>query len=249
MLALAAGRLGEAEDLVSQAFALGQRALPTAATPVYHLQRYTFCDFRGSLEEVEADICELAAEYPARLVFRCALALLHARIGRTREAKRALDDLAQDDFSALPFDQEWLYGISLLTETSALLGDTHSAPVLYRLLVPWATLNVADVGEGIRGSVARYLGLLAAARSSWMVAAEHFEQALKQNSRMGARPWVTHTRYDYACMLLERDEAGDRERAEELLASAQAACESLGMTALADKITALDRELESHLAG
>src|SRR3954453_22557251 len=52
--------------------------------------------------------------------------------------------------------------MSLLAETSALLGDGASAAVLYRLLLPWAKCNAADHPEGIRGSISRYLGLLAA---------------------------------------------------------------------------------------
>jgi eukaryotic-like serine/threonine-protein kinase len=243
MLALAAGRLSEAEELVPRAFAVGQRAQPTAATPVYVVQRFTLCDFRGGLEAVEPAIRELVAEYPARLIFRCALALLHARLGRTPEAKRALDDLAGDDFSALPFDQEWLYGMSLLAETSVLLGDTDSAFVLYRLLVPWATLNVADVGEGIRGSVARYLGILATMTKSWVEAERHFEAALAMNARMGARPWLAHTHSDYARMLIARDEPGDRGRARELAGRALEAYRSLGMDSFAAEAARLEREL------
>jgi hypothetical protein len=56
---------------------------------------------------------------------------------------------------------------------------------------------------------------------------------------MGARPWLAHTQYDYARMLLARGAAGDRERAEELLASATALAQALGMTALIDKLAAL----------
>jgi tetratricopeptide (TPR) repeat protein len=243
MLALAAGRLSEAEELVPRAFALGQRAQPTAATPVYVLQRFTLRDFQGGLEAVEPAIRELVAEYPARLMFRCALALLHARLGRTPEAKRALDDLARDDFSALPFDQEWLYGMSLLAETSALLGDTDSASVLYRLLVPWATLNVADVGEGIRGSVARYLGILATMTKSWPEAELHFDAALAMNERMGARPWLAHTQGDYARMLIARDEPGDRGRALRLAGRALEAYRSLGMDSFAAQAARVEREL------
>jgi DNA-binding SARP family transcriptional activator len=243
MLALAAGRLSEAEELVPRAFALGQRAQPTAATPVYVLQRFTLRDFRGGLAAVEPAIRELVAEYPARLIFRCALALLHARLGRTSEAKRALDDLAGDDFSALPFDQEWLYGMSLLAETSALLGGTDSASVLYRLLVPWATLNVADVGEGIRGSVSRYLGILATMTKSWVEAELHFEAALAMNERMGARPWLAHTHSDYARMLIARDKPADRGRALELAGRALEAYRSLGMDSFAAEAARLEREL------
>ena len=182
------GRLTDAEELIAQAFALGGRALPDVAIPVYRLQRYALCDFQGRLEEVEPAIRDLVAEYPARPVFRCALAHLHARLGHATEAKRALDDLAQDDFSGLPFDQEWLFGMSLLAETSALLGDSASAAVLYRLLVPWAAFNAADHPEGIRGSISRYLGLLATMTQSWPRAELHFEDALAGTSGWARAP-------------------------------------------------------------
>jgi DNA-binding SARP family transcriptional activator len=242
MLALAAGRLTEAEELVPRALALGERAQPTAAIPVYRIQRYTLCDFRGGLEEVEPAISDLVAEYPARRIFSCVHAHLSARLGRLREAKHELDDLAGDDFSALPFDQEWLYGMSLLAETAVLLDDTASAAVLYRLLLPWAALNVVDQAEGIRGSLARYLGMLAMTGKRCDDAELHFEDALSMNARMGARPWLAHTANDYARMLHARDGRGDRERAQELLDRALGTYRELGMDTYAAAAAALAQE-------
>ncbi len=241
MLALGAGRLTEAEELVPRALALGERAQPTAAIPVYQLQRYTLCDFRGGLEEVEPAISDLAAEYPARRIFSCVLAHLRARLGRLPEAKRELDDLTGDNFAALPFDQEWLYGMSLLAETAVLLNDTDSAAVLYRLLLPWAALNAVDQAEGIRGSVARYLGMLATTGKHWEDAELHFEHALAMNAEMGARPWLAHTANDYARMLRIREGRGDRERARELLDTARAIYRELDMGSYAAEAAALAR--------
>jgi DNA-binding SARP family transcriptional activator/tetratricopeptide (TPR) repeat protein len=229
MLALAEGRLDEAEDLVEQAFRAGERAQPEMALPAYVLQRYTLAEFRGRVEEVEPAVRDLVARYPARPVFRCALAHLDGRLGRHEEARQALDDMAADDFSALPFDQEWLFGLSLLAETCAGLNATTSAPVLYRLLRPWATFNAADPYEGIRGSVSRYLGLLAMSMGRWSDAAQHFEDAVASNARMGLRPWLAYTQQDYARTLLARDEPGNRERAEKLSDSALATYRALGM--------------------
>jgi len=235
MLELAAGRLDEAEKLVSDAFALGERAQPEMAIPVYALQRYTLCDFRGNLNEVEPAIRELVADYPARPVFRCALAHLQARLGRLPEAQQSLDDLAGDNFSALPFDQEWLYGMSFLAETCALLADTDSADVLYRLLVPWGAFNAADPHEGIRGSVSRYLGLLATSMQRWSEAPLHFEDALAMNASMGVRPWLAHTQHDYAHMLLQRSEPGDDANAHAFLLTALATYRELGMESYAEQ--------------
>ena len=248
MLALAAGRLASADELVEQALALGERAQRGAAITVYHVQRYTLCEFRGNLEGVESAIADLLREYPARPVFRCVLVHLQARVGRLADAKRTLHDLARDDFSALPFDQEWLFGMSLLAETSALLGDIDSAATLYRLLAPWAALNVVDQAEGIRGSVARYLGILTTATRRSEEAERHFEDALAMNARMGARPWLAHTQHDYARMLLARDGPGHREHAQELLDVAAATYRELGMEGYAGSTSELARQVATSQA-
>ena len=36
---------------------------------------------------------------------------------------------------------EWLLGLSLLSETSALIEEIDSVAVLYELLLPWAAVN------------------------------------------------------------------------------------------------------------
>ena len=229
MLALAAGRLTEAEELIPQAFAFGRPVLPDMAIPLYRLQIHALRDLQGRLEEIEPEIRDLVAEYPARPVFRCVLAHVHARLGRVTEAQQALDDFGQDDFAGLPFDQEWLYGMSLLAETAALLGDSGSAAVLYPLLAPWASFSAADHPEGYRGSISRYLGLLATLTQSWEEAERHFEVALATDARSGARPWLAHTEHDYARMLHARDGRGDRERAHALLDQARNTYQELGM--------------------
>jgi tetratricopeptide (TPR) repeat protein len=229
MFALAAGRLSEAEELVAQAFAFGERSLPDVAIPVHRLQCYALRDFQGRLEEIAPEIRDLVAAYPTRPALRCALAHIHARLGRIAQAKRMLDDLARDNVAGLPFDQEWLYGMSLLAETSAHLGDSASGAVLHRLLGPWAAFSAADHPEGFRGSIARYLGLLATMTQSWEDAERHFEHALATNAEMGARPWLAHTQSDYARMLHARNDRDDRERAEALLDAARTTYRELGM--------------------
>jgi len=230
-LALAAGRFGQAAELIPQAYALGERSKPDFATPVYRLQRYTLCDFRGDSAELEPEMQALAADYPARPAFRCALAHLHARSGRLEEARRALDDLAQNRFSAVPVDQERLFAMSFLAETSALLSDPQSASVLYALLLPYEALNAADWPEGIRGAVARYLGLLATTIKEWDAALSHFEDAVAMNSRMGAMPWLALTQEDYARMLIARGVQRDGDRASELFDEALATYRAVGMDA------------------
>jgi tetratricopeptide (TPR) repeat protein len=228
MLELAAGRLDKAEELAEQAFEIGRHTVPDGAVPVYRLQRCALRDFRGGLEASVPELEWLNAEYPARPVFRCALAYVHARLGDSR-ARDALATLGRDGFSAIPFDQEWLFAMSLLAETCSLAGDVPTAAALYDLLLPWADCSVADPAEGFRGAAARDLGLLATTLGRFEEAEQHFEAAVAMNSEMGALPWLARARESYARMLLARGASGDRERSRELVADALAACREMGM--------------------
>jgi eukaryotic-like serine/threonine-protein kinase len=242
MLAVATGRLTAADELVPQALALGERAQPELAIPAYWLQRYTLSELRGTLEEVERGIRKLVADYPARVVFRSVLAHLQAKLGRRDDAEEELKELGRDDFSALNFDLEWLLAMSLLAETAWILGDAESAATQYRLLAPWKRLNVADTPEAIRGSVSRYLGLLAVTIERRDEAASHFEHAVEANERMGLLPWLAHTKSDYARMLIERGEA---KRASELVAAAIATYRELGMESYAAKSLTLAQNVSA----
>jgi tetratricopeptide (TPR) repeat protein len=230
MLALATGRLSEAEELITQAFALGERAQPEMAIPIEWFHRFTLRDFRGELGQMEPPVSEMIRGYPTRPMFRCTLAYAAARLGDTNEAERALGELGENDFSVLPVEMEWLFGMSLLAETSALLGEREHAPILYGLLLPWAALNVSDYPEGIRGSAARYLGLLATTLGRFETAVEHYEEALAMNERLGLRPWLARTQEDFARMLRLRAGPHDAERADALHSAALAAYRELGMT-------------------
>lgn len=129
--------------------------------------------------------------------------------------------------------------MSLLAETSALLADIDSASTLHRLLLPWAAFNAADQPEGIRGSVSRYLGLLATTTERPSQAAQHFDDAVAMNERMGAHPWLAHTQHDYARMLLGQGQPADQKKAHELLYQALATYRKLGMQTYAASATAL----------
>jgi tetratricopeptide (TPR) repeat protein len=229
LLALATGRFEEAQALMAEALPLGERAQPEHAIPHDRLQRYTFACFRGELDWIESELHALAADYPARPVFRCAYANCLARLGRAADAKHVLDTLAADDFAALPFDQEWLFAIALLADTCVLLSDDPTAEILYRLAHPYGALNAVDVAEGFMGSISRYLGLLAFQLGRVQDAAGHFEQALEMNERMGARPWLAYAQHDYARLLLARGEPGDDERADDMLTACRATFRALGM--------------------
>ena len=226
-IALALGCVARAEELVPKAYSFGRSAQPEMAVPVFWMQRIRLSDFKGGLEETEAALRDVSETYPARVVFRCALAHLLVTLGRRGEAESILDDLSRDDFAALPFDQEWFFGMSLLAETSIVLGDGGRAAGVYRLLRPWSAWNASDHPEGFRGAIARDLARLAALDERWEDAEAHFEDALALNAKSRALPWLAHTQAGYARLLRARGR--NRGRADELAAAALATYDDLGV--------------------
>jgi DNA-binding SARP family transcriptional activator/tetratricopeptide (TPR) repeat protein len=243
-LALFEGEFTEAERAIHEALELGRQAQSANAQVAFDLQMYALRREQGRLEEVVEVVERAVEEYPAYPVFRFVRVDVFAELGRMDDARAALDACAADEFR-LDVDDQWLLGMSLLPEPCRSLGDVERAATLYELLRPYVEHNAIAVPELCHGSVCRGLGILAAALSNWAQAAEHFEQALERNASMGARPWVAYTEYDFAHMLVARDAPADRARANELLGSAWAKCDDLGMTALAAKVTTLRERLKA----
>lgn len=238
-LALFEGRFEEAEPLIAEALALGERAQSSDAVLSQRIQLFTLHRERGSLKEVEPLVERSVEEYRARPMFRCMLALVHAETGRTSEARRALDALAEGEFAALPRTNEWLFSMSFLTDAAAVIDHIEHAPTMYDLLLPYASHTGATADYVCTGSMTRSLGILATAMSRWREAERHLEEALSINESMAARPWAARTRHDLARMLLARDAPGDRERASDLLSEVIATCGRLGMASLQERARTL----------
>jgi uncharacterized protein HemY len=92
-------------------------------------------------------------------------------------------------------------------------------------------------GSACYGSASRFLGALATTMQRWDDAERHFEDAVAMNEGMAARPWLAHTQYQYATMLLSRDQPPDSIKAAALLKKALVTARELGMGALERRIT------------
>ena len=225
-----AGRFGEAERTIQQALVFGQREQNANALQLYALQTAVLRREQGRFGELEGAIRSFVAQYTAFPAWRCALAILCLEIGKEDEARAIVHDLSSEDWF-------WLTAMTLLAELCAVLGEQERAAVLYPRLLPYSTRNVfVAPGAGCYGSVSRYLGMLATCLEDWSAAADHFERAIELNGLLASPPLVAHTRYEYACMLNRRREAGDAERAEELLARAGETAQQLGMGMLLRKL-------------
>jgi len=238
-LALFHGRFKEAEALISEALARGQGSQRSDAVLSHLIQRFTLARARGRLEAIEQELGASIGEYPARPMLRCMLSSLHAGLRREQQARNVFEQLAADDFAALPLTNEWLFSLGFLAEVAAFLGEVDGAAKIYELLLPYAARNASTADYIATGSVSRPLGILASTLERWQEAEHHFKDAVEMNERMGARPWLAQTQEDYGRMLLERNGRGDRMCAQRLIVAALATYRELGM----DSSAARGREL------
>jgi tetratricopeptide (TPR) repeat protein len=246
MLALFEGRFDDAEALMEGTLALGERAQSWNAIVSHRLQMFMLRWEQGRLADLDDALRGWADEYHESYpVWRCVLAAAHAELGREAATRAAFEELATSDFAELPFNDEWLLGMALLTQACAFLGDSRRASIIYERLVPFAEANVVSYIDVTLGSVERSLGVLAATMRRFEEAAQHFDAAVKMNARMGGRPWVAHTRHDYAAMLAQRRGPGDKAKALEIGTSALDTYRELGMGVWADKVSALVSELRA----
>jgi tetratricopeptide (TPR) repeat protein len=240
--ALEEGRFDDAPGLAERAYAVGRLADERTARHYLGAQRTILHYCTGEWGELAGPLQSFVDQYPNLPTWRCALALLHAELGRPDAARRELDLAGGRDWSKVPRDSTWLLGVCRASETAAIVGDDDHLSVLYDLLLPFADRyvvlgRVASIGIG---PAARFLGMMATAMGRHDDAVAHCERAIALATRAGARPWLGHARHDCARALLGRDAPGDRERAFELLEDARALAEELGMPSLVEMTRAVE---------
>jgi len=247
MRALLDGRFGEAEELSLQMLAIGRQIQDPDAELLFGAQLFMLRREQGRLREIEEAMRALVAGYDAVPAARCRLAYLYAALGREEAARAELDRLAARDFADLPRDLTWLGSTTLLAELCVLLGDTRRAELLYALLLPYAErVVVVDHAILCCGAVSRCLGLLAQLLGRRERADRHFEHALRLHERLGARPLLARSQYEYARMLLAETRPGETERALVLLDRVLDAARELGMDGLHEQAAALRATIRSN---
>lgn len=218
------------EDRIFDALAHAERSAHHWDVASMHLiQLYGLRREQDRLAEIEEELDTFLRRDTSRLLYRCLLVDLDVRRGREGSAQQQLADLGTHGFGELVNDNEGDLGLALLSETCHALADEAHAAELYELLLPHDGRNVTSYPELSVGSVSRYLGLLAETSNRPLDAAKHYDDALAQNGRMGARPWLAHTQHDYGSFLLA---SGEVDRGRALLDQAATAAKAIGMGAL-----------------
>ena len=244
MLALACGRFEESERRAQEALALGRNMPSLEVLGVYGVQIFSLRREQGRLGEIVELLAEFVRGTPQAATWRPGLAAIYAELEMRQEARAVFDAVAERGFASLPRDASWVASLSYLAEVCVFLGDAARAEELYAFLAPYDGINiVASPNVACYGAAARFLGMLATTMGHWEDAQRHFESALVLNARQDAWPWLAHTRYRYAEMLIARGAAGDRERASQLLDEALGASRELGMAALTARADGLARTL------
>jgi class 3 adenylate cyclase/tetratricopeptide (TPR) repeat protein len=232
------GRFSDFEKLINEALAFGQTLEIENAAGIFGVQMFTLRREQDRLREVEPLLRRFVQSPEGAHAWRPGLALIYRELGRTPEARAQFEQLAQDDYADLVRDANWLGCLTYLADVCTFLGDGTRALTLYDMMLPFKAINVLIAGgAACYGSAARYLGALANTMGLWDEAEEHFESALAMNTKMGARPWLAHTQYQYARMLMSRDQQGDSEKAATLLKDARATASELGMRALEQRVS------------
>jgi tetratricopeptide (TPR) repeat protein len=242
--ALMSGAFEQSEKLAKQALEIGQRLrADNVAAGLYGLQMFALSRERGELRQLEPLVRLFVQQNSSADTWRPGLAVIYSELGRTEEARVEFEHLAVHNFDDLPLDALWMGSVTYLADVCVYLGDKARASLLYRMLLPFDGRNVV-IGYAVacHGALSRYLGSLAATLERWDDAVHHFEDALAMNARMEAWPWLAHTQYQFAIMLLKRGVPSDRDRAFSLLDSALATANRLGMGALTEKTAALLRQ-------
>jgi len=246
LLAAYEGRFADAERLAGETFTIGQRFLPGNAQGAHSLQIFVLRRHQGRLGEVLAVLRGLVGRVPRDSLWQPGLALICSELELHEPAREAYETLAAGDFAGIARDGMWLTNVVFTAEVCVRLGDRPRAAALYRLLAPYAGRNVVT-GTNIAcfGAVDRYRGMLAALAGDDASAGQHFAAAVALDERGGGRPWLAHSRHEWARWLASR---GDAAAAQAQLALALALGRELGMAGLARHCEALQRELDGAMA-
>jgi tetratricopeptide (TPR) repeat protein len=217
MRAAMEGRLDESARFREDAARLGAAAHSDNAAMLIGAQDAMIrCEIRepGGIEVFS----EVLARWPALAVMgRPGLAFAHAGNGDLEGAADVLAAVDLDDYAVDALGSEWVSSVLMIAYATALTGDATRAGPLYDTLLPHRARHAIDgIGAYDLGSVERALGLLAAVLGDGASAADHFERAIAEHRRIGARLLVAGTLRDAGRAL---DDASMRTEATALYAA------------------------------
>jgi hypothetical protein len=229
MLAIRAGRFGEAEELAAVCARRGAAAGDADHDWWSAAQLVTIRWYQGRLPELLPALRERVSSPVLSTVDNsavAALAVAAAMSGDRNQAASSLAALCGSDLAALPRSSAWLVTMGGIVEAAYLLEATGVALRAYELLHPHADLPmIGSLGITCFGSTQHALGVAALTTRQADLAVEHLTAAVQQNLALAHWPALLASRQRLAQAYLLRGAPGDAEaaRRELDLAGAEAA--------------------------
>jgi hypothetical protein len=228
------GRFAEAEQKAREAYTHGTRAQGTHVALLFGGQRFALLRDQGKLRELPREAAPfLDTENPTLPAWRAVLMLARRADGQLDRARAELNDMASDNFAAVPAsDMFWLGTMCVLAECAAELGEAKVAQKLIQKLGPYAKFNAQLGLTAVFGPVHELLGRLTALVGDEPAAHRHFELALGRALVLGAQPAEARVQCHYGEFLLSRGGQDARGRGRDLLERSRATAGRLGMAGI-----------------
>jgi DNA-binding winged helix-turn-helix (wHTH) protein/tetratricopeptide (TPR) repeat protein len=232
MRAVCEGRFADAEAATREMALLMQRADDPNANAYSGMQLGQVYYELGRWDELDRLIAASSAWLgPHRTwvpAVRASLVLIDLLGDRREAAHPDYESLVADDFAVLDGDPDVTNTASWLASSIRRLGDAPRAEALLARLGAFGRQQtVFNFGVANRGSLARYLGMLARTSGRLDEAERHFEAAIESNRKTGAPFYEARSQLDLAELLARR--GGGEERARQLAAEATAKLGGLGV--------------------
>jgi len=226
------GHMEDADALSAQALteALQRRSDPNLVFTVIGAQGVLFRYLRD-LGEALAMVEPMVGQFPDFAPLAAGLALGYMQAGRRDDCVRFYEEVAKHDFADQHREGTWLLIMGIMGAVCAYLGDERRAQIIYDMLRGYSDRWIATVVTSL-GPMTRVLGKLAATLGRVDEAEVYFEEALEQTLAVPAPLFHAETCYDLAGLLIKRDAQGDSDRAKELLTTALATSDDLGLVTL-----------------
>lgn len=234
MLAIRAGRLGEAEKAAQRCLRLGTAAGDVRAVGWHASQLVAIRWYQGRLAELVPALTALVNSPAQRDVDDsglAALAVAAATAGDRRSAARVIAKLRGRDLAQLPRSGTWLVTMCGIAEAAHLLGDTDASACVYDLLTRYADRPmVGSLSVVCFGSAHQALGVAALTTGRLDRAVEHLRTAVHDNLALGHWPALASSRIRLAEVLNQRGQPGDADAARRVVDTTVRETSALGIT-------------------
>ncbi|HEV2536941.1 MAG TPA: hypothetical protein VGU21_05465 [Streptosporangiaceae bacterium] len=233
MLAIRAGRFGEAEELAAVCARRGAAAGDADHDWWSAAQLVTIRWYQGRLPELLPALHERVHSPVLSTVDNsavAALAVAAAMSGDRHQAASSLAALCGSDLAALPRSSAWLVTMHGIVEAAYLLEAADVALGAYELLRPHADLPmIGSLGVTCFGSTQHALGVAALTTRQADLAVEHLAAAVQQNLALAHWPALLASRQRLARAYLLRGAPGDADAARRELDLAAAEAAAIGL--------------------